>query len=158
MCIDASRTYKESRNMRLIKQDGPYCLVTSAAMVLDVTPDDIHHFIGHKGTDIWWPPHNMRGIHIQEIQEYALSKGHCFWPYELDPKCAPGEGYEPKSILGTEARTFGFMMKLSKYKAILITDNHAVAWDTKDVHDPKGFMASINDYKIREGWFLGKVI
>ena len=144
--------------MKLIKQTGPYCLVTSAAMLLDTTTEILHAEIGMTGTDIWWPPNLMRGIHIQEIQTCALNRGYCFSPIEVNPHLCPGTNptLEPKAIW-TGNLVAEFHSKIVCRKAILITHNHAVAWDGDIVYDPKGFLKSFNDYEFIEAWLLCRI-
>jgi len=140
--------------MNLIKQTGPFCLVASAAMILDTTVEELHHEISHDGTEEWWPGH-MRGVHIQEIQDCCLRRGKCLYIIEREPMIAPNDAYEPKTyVIHQEDR---FWLAIYRHRAILIKDNHAVAWDGIVVHDPRGFT---NPYTpiFHEAWILGDLI
>lgn len=141
-----------------MKQSGPHCLVHSAAMCLDIEPENIHKEIGHDGTEIWWEPNKMRGIHIQEIQDVANNKGMCFFPIEMYPAVAPDMNTEPREIYQHDLAHARFLKSLYGKTGILIMDTHACAWDGDMVYDPKGFTATLGDYDIREVWLLGKMI
>ena len=144
--------------MNLIKQTGPFCLVASAAMILDTTVEQLHREIGTDGTEIWWPNH-MRGIHIQEIQDCCLRRNKCLYPIEMNPLLAPNEFADPKACLNPIYVTERLRLSVLDRRAILITDNHAVAWNGKEVYDPKGFVKSFNDYPyiFKEAWILGVI-
>lgn len=144
--------------MELIRQDGPYCLVASAAMCLGVTIDEIHTAIETDGTEIWFPPTGMRGIHIQEIQDFAMDKDKCFFPVELYPMIAPNEDTEPKTIYNTNVAKVRFLDSIRARVGVLIMSGHACAWDGETVYDPKGFMSSIVNYDVREAWLLADLI
>ena len=145
--------------MKLIKQDGPFCVVTSAAMVLDVEPELIHDYIGHDGTRIQWPPNGMIGVHIQEIQQFAITQGYMFAPLEVMPVSAPNDIEKPVEIYGEEnlARKIFENLLLGR-KGILVTPGHAVAFIGHTVYDPKGFIKSIIDYEITDAWILTRLI
>ena len=146
--------------MRLIKQSGPHCLVTSAAMILDTTPEQLHSEIGTTGEDIWWPPSHMRGIHIQEIQDCCLRRNRCLYPIEINPLLAPDSTglCEARECYPEKVRLPRLKTELRFSRAILITDNHAVAWDGRQLFDPKGFIKSFEDYQIHEAWVLAQVM
>ena len=144
--------------MNLIKQDGPYCLVTSAALVLDVQPSDIHDHIGHNGTEIWWPPDGKRGIHIQEIQRFAMSIGKIFAPLDVYPTIAQDQTTTPKEIYTRELASRLFEIALLGHRGILIMENHAVAFQGHTCYDPQGFIKSIEYYEIRQAWLVANLI
>jgi len=127
-------------------------------MCLDTTPEIIHDFIGHDGTDIWWPPHNMQGIHIQEIQQYAMSVGKMFAPYESFPMSAPDYETEPKAIFDPETAANLFSNAIIGRTGIIVVEGHAIAFSGLTAYDPKGFIKSVADYEIREAWILTKLI
>ena len=141
--------------MNLIKQNGPFCLVASAAMILDTTIEQLHKEIGHDGTEIWWPPNHMRGIHIQEIQDCCLRRNTCLYPVEREPLLAPDDQTEPRGYMSNPIIRLYYAIFL--HPAILITYNHAVAWNGSMVFDPKGVVASFGDYSFSEAWILGNI-
>jgi hypothetical protein len=144
--------------MQLIKQYGPYCLVTSAAMCLGVDPEAIHKFIGHDGTSIAFPPSGMKGVHIQEIIDYAMVIGKTFFPIDLHPAISPDEHTEPKPIYRHVVAKDRFPRVIRGRVGILITPGHAVAWDGGVVLDPKGFRKSISEYTVHEAWLMADLI
>ena len=145
--------------MKLIKQNGPHCLVTSAAMCLDVDVGIIHKMIGCDGTQILWQnPPRMRGIHIQEILDVALAYGKCFYPIEMYPEIAPDYYTESKRIYNDDLAHVRFLKSVYGKTAIFIVDGHAVAYDGEKVYDPRGFNAGVGDYKIIEAWVMSDLI
>ena len=141
--------------MELIKQTGPHCLATSAAMALGVTSNIIHQFIGHDGTEIWWPPRSMRGVHMQEIQEYAMSIGKMFAPYEINPAIAPDMETEAREIGRTKS---AFLAGIKHHRGIIITPTHAIAFLGLQGYDPNGFYRSVMMYDVLEAWILTSLI
>ena len=110
--------------MKLIKQSGPRCLVWSAAMALDVKPEEIIEFLGHDC---------VIGVHIQEIQSFAMSKGFLFAPFEPAPML--GEAAIPLS-----PPTWGLQPWL-QFEGIMLGETskgnyHAVTWDGNQILDP----------------------
>lgn len=142
--------------MELIKQSGPHCLVTSAAMCLGVETDAIHEFLGHDGTDVWFPPHNMRGVHIQEIIDYAIIKGKTFFPIEREPCIAPDEETEPREIYTMPNARFSYY--IGGRVCILIMEGHACAYDGENVFDPKGYIKPLDLYNPYEAWVMADLI
>jgi hypothetical protein len=132
--------------MQLIKQKGPFCLATSCAMILDLTTEKVHDYIGHDGTEIWWPPTGMRGVHIQEIKEICYFYNTLLYQVDRRPMSAPDEHTVPKPVYTEEFAEAIFKDSISARRAILITPGHAVAWDGGQVYDPKGFIKSYEDY------------
>ena len=140
--------------MNLIKQDGPYCLVASAAMILDASITELHLEIGQDGTNVWWPPAWLRGIHIQEIQDCCLRRKKCLYNIELHPHLCPRDDFDPRAIFAPTYAQQRFYIHLSGMRAILITDRHACAWDGERVYDPNGYIRNYCDYKFNEAWVL----
>lgn len=144
--------------MRLIKQSGPHCLVTSAAMILDTDPEIIHKEIGGDGTSIVWEPNGMRGIHIQEIQDCCKRRSKMIAPIEMTPYLAPDAEHQPFRVFPEKLELLRFTNHIINHRAILITPNHAVAWDGENVFDPQGFIKSIFEYNVQEAWVLCDLI
>lgn len=151
--------------MKLLKQKGSTCLIYSAAMVLDVTPEEIIKYIGHNGEEIIWKdmnsPHNLRGVHIQELQDFAKTKGLVFAHIEGLPSIGPDKKHS-KVIFNEDVGIRRFESWIDGRKAIIIVSAsksmHAVAWDGEKVFDPRGYIKSIDEYDVYEGWLLAKMI
>ena len=110
--------------MKLIKQSGPRCLVWSAAMVFDVEPEEILKFLGHDC---------VAGVHMQEIQSFALSKGHLLAPFESMPTLVGID--KPVTI------PHWHLQPWLQFEGIMLGETrkgnyHAVAWDGEQVLDP----------------------
>ena len=144
-------------------QDQPNCLVYAAAMVMNADPEEILRYMGHHGQEEWWPEAEgnarLRGVHIQEIIDYALESDWMVTPVELYPASAP-LGFEKsarKLWLEDECRT-RFITWLQFFPAILIHPSHATAWDvvTKKVFDPNGLIREIEHLQIIEAWVFQK--
>lgn len=147
--------------MKLLKMSGHDCLLYSAAMVLDESPDILEREIGHDGSEVWWPdkpqPFCRRGLHIQEIQDCFFRRGKVLYPIDLMPASAP-RGGEPRAIWNLQTCVTRFNAYLDGRLAILITATHAVAWNGKKVYDPNGRISSIDDYGIKQAWFCNQII
>ena len=149
--------------MKLIKQDGPYCIVYSLAMLLDVQPEEIFKYIGHRGDAILWaelnPPRCNQGIHIQELLDFCMSKSHTMFPIQKHAMSSPyNDGSNAKCIWGPNKSKDRFKKYLCWFDGILIMDigsvGHACAWDhiEQTVYDPRGYRKSIRDYLTIEFW------
>ena len=114
--------------MALIKVHGPLCMPASTAMLFDTPMEGVISFLGHHGLDV--VDDKYRGIHIQEIQRFALSKGYalaCFEPMpNLEGKVVdcwkddfPTDKFDGLLLGETERGTF-----------------HCVAWIDKEICNP----------------------
>ena len=149
--------------MKLLKQNRqePNCLVFAAAMTMDVDPEEIFKFAGHRGQDIWWPDQigdsRLRGFHIQEIIEYGLNIGYALTPIEADPCSAPvGCDLLVRNIHRLIEAEANFNSWIDNFNAILITKHHALAWDynSRRCYDPNGMIQKISDYEVHEAWLV----
>ena len=124
------------------KQDGPYCLLWSAAQILGVEMQEIIDFIGHNGTDIQWPDkvgiNRYRGVHIQEIIDFSIIKGEPLIHIEPMPCLAPDHNTEPCDVFLEEKAAKRCLNYLNNNNAILIGDRHAVACQDRMIIDPNG--------------------
>ena len=144
--------------MKLIKQVGPTCLVTSFAMVLEVQPKELIIEIGHDGTDEWWPG-EMRGHHIAELIDCCLRRGRAVTFIDPNPVTSPYEDErDEKPILDVFSAQERFRNHLANSIGVITTDAHAVAWDGKQVLDPIGFTGSIKDYVPLYYWMVNQII
>ena len=109
--------------MKLIKQVGPRCMIYATAMLFDCEPKEVSDFIGHDGVG-----EDVVGIHIQEIQKFALSKGYMLALFEplpvLNDIFVHVWGDNP--FLYFE----GLMLGQTSTGA-----NHCVAWDGENIFD-----------------------
>lgn len=142
--------------MKLLKMPSGFdgCLLYSAAMVLDKTPEELIDYIGHDGQEEWWGGlgrmQSKRGHHIQEIIDVCHHFGHIVMPIDYYPRSAPFMKPDAWKLLWVEATCESRMRKyLSKYPGILIDNRHAVAWDGDLVHDPNGKRYKIDDFCIK---------
>lgn len=141
--------------MRLLKSDRPACLVYCAAMVLNCEPDEIFQYLGNECNTF------SNGVHIQQINDFAIKKGYAFTPIEFDPWIQDiGEPY-PIFDSREGKKQQRFKDTIWDHDGIIILINHAVAWDGHLIHDPKGRiypLDKIDDFVIREAWLLTKMI
>lgn len=148
--------------LEIQQQNEPNCLVYAAAMVMKVDPEDIFTFAGHRGQEVWWPDQvgnkKLRGFHIQEIIEFGLDNGYALTPLELFPMSAPaGLNDQAKMIYDLPTCEDNFHVWLQHFNAILITPNHAVAWDSinQQCFDPNGRIYGITKLKeLHEAWLV----
>jgi hypothetical protein len=133
------------------------CLVYSLAMVLSMKPEVIFQYLGHDGQEIIWPdieePFNRRGIHIQELIDFLLTYGYTLIQIDAMPTLTPKDGHSAiYSIMDVFKAEIRLMKYLQNYFGILITQNHAVAWDrhTQKVYDPNGWINNIDEYEIKK--------
>ena len=138
--------------MNLLKMPDHNCLVYSTAMLLDCSPQDIFEFCGHDGnTSVWHTepyPYNLRGFHIQEIVEFAITRGYALIQLDVRPSHAPTMDVADVCYVPESKITERLKFYLDRYDCLLIMSGHACAWEreTKLVYDPNGFTKSI-DYK-----------
>ena len=141
------------------------CDLYSLAMILDEEPATLVAEIGHDGTANQWPemphPRNLRGFHIQELQDCCLNRGLCLYPVESLPVSAPShtEGTLCHPYTCNKAAT-RFMLAIENRRAILIGrppsgPGHAVAWDGHMIYDPNGMIYNLSAFQVQEAWILG---
>lgn len=140
--------------MNLLKQDKPQCLLYAFAMVVDRTPEDLIHIIGHDGLEVLWPEASgdskYRGFHHQEIVDSLVIMG---WNVMM-VEALPNLGYKGKmKIIYTESELQGRMNTyLQAFDGVLTSDTHAVAWDHSEqkCYDPNGYTYGIDNFSVRE--------
>ena len=99
-------------------------MVWAAAMVFNVEPEEIIEFLEHDC---------VAGVHVQELQSFALSKGYALAPFEPEPQLAGNEmpvvieAWIEQPWLQFEGIMLGQTSK---------GNNHAVAWDGEQIFDP----------------------
>ena len=143
--------------MKLIKQLGPTCLVTSFAMVLEVQPAELILEIGHDGTEEWWPG-QMRGHHIQELIDCCVRRGRAVTYIDPNPVTSPyDDERDEKSLFDAFTAQDRFKNHLRDNVGVITTDAHAVAWDGKVVLDPHGFTKSVSFYRPNHFWMVNQI-
>jgi len=151
--------------MRPIKQQGDTCMLTSLAMLLDISVEDIIKELGHDGLSIWWPENRgckrYRGINIQEAIDCVVRRRRGLMPIHLYPMNAPDVNSTPKSIYPEAVATARFLRLIDGRPGLLFVENHSgnrhcCAWDGELVYDPLGAIGEIEDLKmpIIECWVL----
>ncbi len=141
------------------------CIISAAAMVLDLHPDVVEECIGHNGSEIIFPelrdPARRRGFHVQEIIDCAHAYGYAVTPIEGLPISTPN-GTDEYEVKFREDR-FGYYLKGN---IGIITGRtrvwaHAVAWDGDRVFDPRLFSSiALADciMDIDTFWLFSKII
>ncbi|KKN04907.1 hypothetical protein LCGC14_1092740 [marine sediment metagenome] len=141
--------------MKLRNNYAPWgCLLSSAAMVLDLTNEELIKLIGHDGGDIVFPgmpePSKRQGFHIQEIIDIAVKLGYSVMAIEVMPaSTTDGENNFDIKIEDHHKRLMGHM---NDHTGIITGRGrrwpHAVAWDGEKVFDPVGKIYDFDDIKM----------
>ena len=123
--------------MKLIKQIGPRCMIYATAMLFDCDPKEVSDFVGHDGVG-----EDVIGIHIQEVQKFAMSKGYVL------------ALFEPAPVLNDSVIHVWDDNEFFKFEGLMLGQtskgaNHCVAWDGEKIFDPR----SIEDFAaLRQFW------
>lgn len=138
--------------MNLIKMDNPQCLIYSIAMVLDQTPEEVIEGLGHNGLEVMWPrlplPYALRGIHIQEMVDYALKCGFAVIEVEAIPCNNPLGNTDDQEMEVFEDPISRLEDHLIGKKAVLTSLKHACAWDGEKVYDPNGRIYTLENFEL----------
>ena len=120
--------------MHLLKQIGPTCTETAAAMVLDCSPD----FFSSK--------------HIQDLMDIFYDKGYIIMPIDTVPTYIDSGGYA-KPLLDHMDCEQRLMYYLEKHRALLYQvppkgQRHMFAWDPvlRTVDPRTGTQVEFPDY------------
>jgi hypothetical protein len=140
--------------MKLIKQQGPQCLLYAFAMALDADPLKMINFIGHDGLELWWPEaggaQRLRGFHHQDMIDYAIFNN---W-HVMMIEAVPNLGFQDKHrVIMDESSLQGRINTyLQTFDGVLVSDKHAVAWCCADqrCYDPNGYIYGVDEFEIRE--------
>ena len=140
---------------------NPQCLLYSAAMVLGVDPSKITDYLGHAGMEKVGhdlpSPHCYRGIHMQEICDFAGTRGAHFHLVQAMPTLSPkGSSVVTRVFQDVEDR---FERLVVGQLSIVIGENklgqgHAVAYNGQMILDPNGTTYPLFDFSIKEAWVL----
>ena len=141
--------------MILLTQPNSWsCSLAAAAMVTDISIEELTTLIGHDGSAIVNPdlpsPANRKGFHNQEIIDAVLRLGFAVTPIHPHP-IQTVYGYDEYVLPFDEQRFHNHLKccdgmlcgKARKYW-------HAVAWDHSSgkIYDPQGRIYSLDDCKI----------
>jgi hypothetical protein len=148
--------------MELLRQYGHHCTIYAAAMVLDTQPQQLINEIGHDGTEIIYPdrehPHNMRGVHKQEILDCFARRGYGILQVEIMPVLGNVHG-DSTPVYNKETAVARFLTYLTDHRSILYGQGphtgeamHAVAYERGIVYDPVGVTYNIDDFIVAEAW------
>lgn len=142
------------------------CSIVATAMLLGITPEDVVEGVGHNGTTIQFPempkPLCFRGVHIQEIIDFAIDRGYGLVPFEAQP-IATTDGQNRYEVFADEYAEIRFDAMLKKFDGLLCGQRasgvgHIVAWNCKEklAYDPAGpttwSLVSTIDFKISTFW------
>ncbi len=142
--------------MQLLVSHGSCgCLLTSTAMVLDKTNEEMIELIGHDGGEIVFPdlpePSKRQGVHIQEVIDIAIDLGYAVTSIEVSPSSTT-DGKNNFDIKFKES--YADRLKWHMHHSIGIITGlgrrwpHAVAWDGKKILDPQGRTYDFDDIKM----------
>lgn len=133
----------------LIKNpNGWSCLPCCFAMATDTTLKDITDFLGHDGSEVWFPeiqePYCRRGFHTSEMFDYCL---HIDYSAMMMPVLVrlkrQGADYHHDLYEDNGVR----FANLIKHPCIILEPSHAVYWDGNKVYDPKDIPRDISGLK-----------
>lgn len=136
--------------MKLITTKNSWsCMAAAAAMVTDTSVEHIAHMLGHDGSDHPWPhpyEHLHRGFHIHEIIDLLwIQFQQSMTPFVREPMCTPHmKCPEVPARSPYSADSSVRFIKALVHNQGIITGmigelGHAVAWDGKEVFDPRGY-------------------
>jgi hypothetical protein len=131
--------------MKMQKMPDNNCFVYSCAMVMGIPAQEIFDHIGHDGQSVEWPEMDgclkYRGIHYQEVLDFAINHGWIFTTIHKVTRQAPNHVAKPFEMV---SRLFDYAIDC--FDGVYITDRrntrHAVAWEwsTQMQYDPNGYI------------------
>lgn len=122
------------------------CLITSFAMCMDIPVAQLLDELGHDGRIEAWPlmpePYCWKGIHPQECVDLAIKHGYSATlidPFPMSATIGSVHDVPVFKLIDAIKRLTNLQME---HRGVLLikteTSAHAVAWDTKNIYDPKG--------------------
>lgn len=131
--------------------NGWSCLPTSFAMCIDMSVEELITDIGHDGSKIIFPeydePFCRRSFHIQELTYALLVRKWAIIPLERNAISATIKGSLFK-LTDIENKWFQF---LEQFNSVFLAHQngitHAVAWDKKQIYDPRGYIMSLETFE-----------
>ena len=141
-------------NMKLLKMDGPQCLLYSMAMLLDAEPSDLQNEIEHTGLERVYENDDTRSFHPQEFMLSAFRRNIILTRWEVMPTLANGTvtvDVFDELVANKLLKTW-----MDELSAVIIGEKnglrHAATWNREEqlVYDPNGYTCYIDDYVIQE--------
>lgn len=128
------------------------CMLTSFAMVLDLSVKELTDELGHDGSVIIFPelpePECRRTFHVQEFIVPCHKRGYALVSIEASPVLAANYAWYRLPV-SCNYETF-----MASYKGVVVgkatNHMHACAWDGHDLHDPEGYYSCLGNLAIRE--------
>ena len=127
-----------------VKPNRWSCMVTSFAMALGVTIQDLIGLIGHDGSEVAFPhldePTRRRGFHQQECIRAAWNLGFSVTPIEAYPVIASADGSQNCVVAFGDQNWDSFNRFIRTTRGVLCCRtkkcHHAMAYDHGVVLDP----------------------
>lgn len=155
--------------MKLLKYRSrdDYCLIYATAMILDTSVEQVMNIIGHYGLkEIKTIDSNgtiyekyRRNFHIEEIQDVCLRFNKLLCAIDIYPIIEYSDTL--KHAIWTEDQCIDRLYNiLTDRVGLLLTEDHAVAWDGKEIYDPRGFTCELDDHvfsKLRKVYILSSI-
>ena len=141
--------------MRLIKQQGSTCFITSLAMCLEIKVQDVIEIIGHDGqervSDTFVGSKGLRGVHPQELLDVCRRYGKWLVTVEKNPLIGQHGSHCLDVYADAETR---FLEIIKGQTGIAACGTHAVAFEDDKVYDPHGKIRNLKDYEISHAWIV----
>lgn len=150
--------------MILLQQPNRWsCLITSWAMVLNVSVEDLCLLIGHDGSEILYPdipePQKRRSFHPAEFNRPALSSGFAVVPIELNPCWVIPDSEDVEKLEHLEGNKTNILSWMNKYDGVITGQTlkgkwHAVAWNCYQelLYDPSYSLLKLKEFKVHTFW------
>lgn len=148
------------------------CMATATAMALDKPLYEVIEGLGHSGSESVWPPewnHLPAGYHIHEIIDYVwMQHAKPVTPFVRRPMVTPA--YDCPDQVAKFAREPDlekrFKHRIAGRVGIMTGviskgRGHAVAWDGRNIYDPRGYVYSLDtarqfyNYYVDTFWMFG---
>lgn len=153
--------------MKIVKSPNRWsCLPCSFATILQTPLEDILQFVGHDGSELYWKhlpePKCRKGFHIQEMIDFAWSKGFAVTPFEPVPTSVSELGEEPRTVkfaAGNESRISKIMDGQKGVLTGLIHGkiSHAIGWHDGIIYDPSVNISTLEDFGLQCFWLLTEI-
>lgn len=142
------------------------CFIYSAAMLLNLSAEDVIAALGHDGMVKAWKdlpyPRCFKGVHYQEIQDLCLARGKILATIEAAPQIGHDQLHsvrvfkEPRESTRFLEAIDGRPGLLSgRYNnRLLPQEHHCVAWDGKRIFDPNDKIMDLDRFDLQYAWLL----
>lgn len=147
----------------ILKPNAWSCAVTSFAMALGVSVQELIESIGHDGSAIAWPdldePRCRRGFHSQELIDQVLFRDRTCTLIEARPQIGCPEPHRsnmpPMDVFPRGYTINRFLATLEFARGVIEgqsgRNNHAMAFENGKVFDPDGrvYEANLESFEAR---------